>query len=231
MRGCFITFEGGEGVGKSTQIERLRRRFDAAGLEIVATREPGGSPRAETIRAAVLEGRAKHLGPFAEAVLFAAARADHLDHLIRPALARGAVVLSDRFADSTRAYQGALGNIDPALIHALERVVVGETRPDLTLILDAPVETSLARAAERRRARGEAADRFEAEDAGFHERLRRAFLDIAANDSGRCALIDASRGPDVTEEAIWHVVESRLGLVLARIPARSAAPPRMAHGG
>jgi dTMP kinase len=175
-RGYFVTFEGGEGVGKSTQVERLRERLATLGADVVVTREPGGSPKAEAIRTTVLGGHAKPFGPFAEAVLFSAARADHLDALIRPALARGAYVLCDRFADSTRAYQGALGSLEPNLIRALERAAVGDTRPDLTLILDAPAAVGLARASIRRS--GEDADRFEAEGGGFHEQIRRAFLDL-----------------------------------------------------
>ncbi len=155
-RGVFITLEGGEGAGKSTQAARLAATLRArTGRPVVVTREPGGSPRAEEIRAAVLAGVAKPYGPFAEALLFSAARLDHLETLIRPALARGETVICDRFLDSTRAYQGAAGGLDGELLDALERVVVGPTRPDLTLILDLPAETGLARA----RARGAAAGR------------------------------------------------------------------------
>lgn len=209
LAGRFVTFEGGEGVGKSTQLDRLRRRLEALGVEVVATREPGGSPKAEAIRAKILSGQAKPFGPFAEAVLFAAARADHVDALIRPALARGACVLCDRFADSTRAYQGALGALEPELIRALERVAVGGTRPDLTLVLDAAAETGLARAVRRRGEGG--ADRFEAEAQAYHERIRRAFLEIAAAEPARCAVIDAAGQADEVEAAVWREVEGRLG--------------------
>jgi dTMP kinase len=208
VRGRFITFEGGEGVGKSTQVERLKGRLEAAGYDVVATREPGGSPRAERIREVLLRGDAKRYGPLGEAILFCAARADHLEERIRPALARGAFVLCDRFADSTRAYQGALGALDPAVLMALERIVVADTRPDLTLVLDAPAALGLARASARR---GEGdADRFEGEDRGFHERLRQAFLDIAEQERDRCVIVDASTNPDIVEAAIWGIVESRL---------------------
>ncbi len=140
-RGVFITFEGGEGAGKSTQIARLAATLRAqGGREVVTTREPGGTKRAEGFREALLRGVAKPFGPFAEALMFAAARIDHVDGLIRPALARGAIVLCDRFADSTRAYQGAAGGLDPALIASLERVTLEGLRPDLTLILDLPAE-------------------------------------------------------------------------------------------
>ena len=144
--GRFITFEGGEGAGKSTQVERLRQRLEARGTMVVTTREPGGSPRAERIRQSLLSGEAKGFGPFAEALMFSAARMDHLDQTIRPALERGAFVLCDRFADSTRAYQGVLGAVDEALIEKLERAVVDETRPDLTFILDVPADIGLGRA-------------------------------------------------------------------------------------
>jgi len=200
-RGVFITFEGGEGAGKSTQIARLAATLRAgSGREVVTTREPGGTPRAEHYREALLRGVAKPYGPFAEALMFAAARIDHVDGLIRPALARGAIVLCDRFADSTRAYQGAAGGLDPALIASLERVTLQDLRPDLTLILDLPAAAGLARA--RRRGEAEAPDRFEAEALGFHERLRSAFLAIAAAEPVRCRVIDASPGPDAVEAAI-----------------------------
>jgi dTMP kinase len=225
--GCFITFEGGEGAGKSTQIARLAAwlRAGADGLadasqgalnqgsltwEVVTTREPGGSPRAERIRAAVLAGAAKPYGPFAEALLFAAARLDHLATLIRPALERGAVVLCDRFSDSTRAYQGAAGGVDAGTLAALERVVVGATRPDLTLILDLPPEIGLARARQRDRAAARGPDRFEAEALGFHERLRAAYRAIAEAEPGRCAVIDAQGSPEAVAQAVRAAVAARL---------------------
>lgn len=209
--GAFITFEGGEGAGKSTQVARLAATLRArSGRPVCVTREPGGSPRAEEIRAALLGGVAKPYGPFAEALLFSAARIDHLDRLIRPALRRGEIVLCDRFIDSTRAYQGAAGGLDPAVIAALERVVVGPTRPDLTLILDLPPEAGLARAAGRGAGTGQGVDRFEAESLAFHTRLRDAFLAIARAEPQRCAVIDAGRDPDSVESAIRATVASRL---------------------
>ena len=212
-RGVFITFEGGEGAGKSTQIARLAATLRAgSGREVVTTREPGGTKRAEAYREALLRGVAKPFGPFAEALIFAAARIDHVDALIRPALTRGAVVLCDRFADSTRAYQGAAGGLDPALIASLERVTLGDLAPDLTLILDLPAPAGLARA--RRRAGEEAGDgspdRFEAEALGFHERLRAAFRAIAEAEPGRCRVIDAEPEPDVVEAAIRAAVAARI---------------------
>lgn len=211
--GRFITLEGGEGAGKSTQVRRLLARLQAAGIDAVGTREPGGSTGAEIMRHLILSGAAKPLGPLAEATLFAAARADHLDATIRPALARGAWVVCDRFADSTRVYQGALGNVDPRLIAALEEVTVGETRPDLTLILDLPAEEGLARAAARS---GRDADRFESEGLSFHRALREAFRALALSEPERCVLIDASGTAEAVEEAIWQAVSTRLKLPAPR---------------
>ncbi len=207
-RGRFITFEGGEGVGKSVQARRLEARLAALGPQVVLTREPGGSPGAEALREAILTGFAADFSPAGQALLFAAARVDHLEKTILPALARGAWVLSDRFADSTRAYQGAAGNLPPEFIASLERLTVGPTRPDLTLILDLPPAIGLKRAAERRRMGP--ADRFESEGLVFHETLRRAFLDIAAAEPGRCAVIDAGGSEDEVADAIWSAVMSRL---------------------
>lgn len=208
-RGRFITFEGGEGAGKSTQVRRLSERLGALGIDVVATREPGGSPGAEIVRHLLLSGAAKPLGPLAEAALFAAARADHLDVTIRPSLDRGSWVISDRFSDSTRVYQGALGNVDPKLIAALEAVTVGETTPDLTVVLDVPADEGLARATARS---GAGADRFESESLNFHRHLRDAFRDLALREPERCVLIDGRQDPDTVAEAIWSAVASRLSL-------------------
>lgn len=207
-RGRFITFEGGEGAGKTTQLARLAERLRAHGVETVTTREPGGSPTAEKLRAALLSGRAAPLGPLAEAVLFTAARIDHVDTLIEPALDRGAWVLCDRFADSTRAYQGALGQADPRAIALLEHVALGRTRPDLTIILDLPPQEGLARAALRRE-HGAGADRFESEGESFHEGLRRAFLDIAAAEPDRCCVVNANLPEEEVARAIWQLIEAR----------------------
>jgi dTMP kinase len=205
-RGCFITFEGGEGAGKSTQIRRLAERLRAAGRDIVLTREPGGSPGAESIRELLLNGAVDRWSPLTEALLMNAARRDHIERVIAPALARGAVVLCDRFADSTRAYQGAGGAVDAAVIAQLERAVVGEMRPDLTLIFDLPVAEGLRRALSRNG--GE--ERFEAKGEAFHERLRAAYLDIARSEPGRCVVIDAAASLAAVEAAIAVAVAPRL---------------------
>jgi dTMP kinase len=210
MAGCFITFEGGEGAGKSTQIDRLKNHLDRLAQPVLVTREPGGSPHAEEIRAFILGGHAKHLGPFAEALLFAAARIDHLDNTIVPALKIGTHVLCDRFADSTRAYQGSLGNLDERLINHLERVTLRNVRPNLTFILDLPAEVGLERAGSRRAGKGESADRFEGEDLSFHRSLRQAFLAIARSAPERCVVVNADQAPDEVEAAIWAALRERL---------------------
>ena len=205
-RGRFITFEGGEGAGKSTQARRLAAALRAQGLEVVETREPGGSPGAEAIRALLVRGEAERWTPTADALLMYAARSDHLDRVIRPAMARGAWVVCDRFADSTRAYQGVGGGAPGELVEALEASVVADDWPDLTLIFDLPVAAGLARAAER----GGDEARFEAKGAAFHEKLRQAFLDIAAREPGRCVVIDAAKSVNVVEAAVREAVRTRL---------------------
>jgi len=210
MAGCFITFEGGEGAGKSTQIGRLRDRLEQLGQPVIVTREPGGSPYAEEIRSFLLSGRAKRFGPFAEAMLFAAARIDHLDKTILPALQSGTHVLCDRFADSTRAYQGSLGNVDSTLIDGLERIALKGIKPDLTIILDLPAEKGLARAGARRASLGEGVDRFEGEDISFHNSLRQAYLTIAQSHPDRCVVINADQAPNDVEAAVWAAVRERL---------------------
>jgi dTMP kinase len=213
MRGRFITFEGGEGSGKSSQARLLADRLERLGIAVVLTREPGGSPGAEAIRHVLLSGAAKPLGVAAEAILFAAARDDHVRQTIRPALRAGRWVISDRFADSTRVYQGSMENLDPRLIACLERITVGNTRPDLTIILDVPAELGLKRAQRRRGARS--ADRFEGEASEYHRRLREAYLELARRESGRCAVIDGSADPEAVADAIWTVVSDRLRPVTA----------------
>jgi dTMP kinase len=208
MRGRFITFEGGEGTGKSTHSRFLAERLKEAGIEVVLTREPGGSPGAEVIRHVILSGAAKPLGAEAETMLFASARDDHLRTTIRPALQRGAWVLCDRFADSTRVYQGIVGKVDPRLIGELERITVGDTKPDLTFVMDVPAELGMERAMKRR---GDtAADRFEDETLEFHEQLRAGFRSLAQSEPDRCVVIDATAPRESVAVQIWIVVEHRL---------------------
>jgi dTMP kinase len=208
-KGRFITLEGGEGAGKSTQARLLADRLGEDGREVVLTREPGGSPGAETIRDLLVTGGADRWSPLTEALLMYAARRDHIERTIAPALARGAWVISDRFADSTRAYQGAAGGVGSPFISALESEVVGDVRPDLTLILDLPAEVGLARAA----CRPHAETRFESKGAAFHWRLREGFLAIARASPGRCAVIDAEAESDAVAAAIWDLVQRRLAAV------------------
>ncbi|TWB04686.1 dTMP kinase [Bradyrhizobium stylosanthis] len=207
-RGRFITFEGGEGTGKSTQIKKLADRLKAARMRILVTREPGGSPGAEIMRHLVLSGMGKLLGPEAETLLFAAARDDHVRTVILPALNQGAWVLCDRFADSTRAYQGSLGRVPVGLINAMQRVTIGDLKPDLTIILDLPVEIGLQRAAVRRGTG--TPDRFEGEQLSFHQGLREAYRKIAAEEPARCVLVDANFDPDTVADRVWTALRERL---------------------
>jgi dTMP kinase len=221
MRGRFITFEGGEGTGKSSHAALLAQKLRTLGLSVLLTREPGGSPGAEIIRHVLLSGAAKPLGPEAEAILFAAARDDHIRNTIMPALTRGRWVICDRFTDSTRVYQGVLGGVDAKLLRALERVTVGELKPDLTFVLDAPIEVGLSRAEKRR---GDAtSDRFESESKEFHEKLRDAFRMLALSDPNRCVLIDASVTRLEVADQIWAVVNQRLDPATAPVTLEGLA--------
>ncbi|WP_029002467.1 dTMP kinase [Azorhizobium doebereinerae] len=222
-RGRFITLEGGEGTGKSTQARRLAAALEARGYAVAITREPGGSVGAEALRQVILSGAAKDFGPAAEALLFAAARADHVDSLIRPALDAGTWVVCDRFIDSTRVYQGVLGGLDAALLDDLEQVAAAAARPDLTLVLDVPPQVGLARAAARGEERGEEADRFESEGLAFHGKVRDAFLALAKAEPERCAVIDAAGTPDEVAARIWDVVAARMW---RPAPKRQAAKRR-----
>jgi dTMP kinase len=207
-RGKFISFEGGEGTGKSTQAAMLAMRLEGLGLGVLLTREPGGSPGAEIIRHVLLSGAAKPFGPEAEAILFAAARDDHVRCTIEPALASGKWVICDRFVDSTRVYQGALGQVDRRLIKGLERVSIGGLTPNLTLILDVPVKVGLERLKLRR---GHSdPDRFEAESAEFHEKLRAAFRALAVDEPRRCVVINASAPRMKIANKVWDIVSTRL---------------------
>jgi dTMP kinase len=217
-QGLFVSFEGGEGAGKSTQIRRLGEALRADGHAVLVTREPGGSAGAESIRHVILSGAAEPFGVRMEALLFAAARNDHVTALIRPALSAGTVVLCDRFIDSSRVYQGITGNLEQGFIDRLERVAVEGVRPDLTIILDLPAEQGLARARKRSADQGasEAPDRFEKEEIEVHEMRRRAFLDIAAREPGRCHVVDAARGQDEIAADILAIVSQRLDRDTAR---------------
>ncbi len=204
-RGRFITLEGGEGAGKSTQAALLAEWLRGLGVSVLLTREPGGSPRAEVLRELLLGGRVAPFGAAAEALFFAVARADHLAETIRPALLSGRWAISDRFMDSTRAYQGSAGVSDEALAD-LEKVAVGADRPDLTLILDIPPEVGLARI----RKRSGAPDRFEADALTEHAARRDAFLDIARREPDRCVVIETTVGAAETASAIRAAVAERL---------------------
>jgi dTMP kinase len=221
MRGRLITFEGGEGTGKSTHAALLAYRLKAQGIAVVRTREPGGSPGAEAIRHVLLSGAAKPLGADVEAILFAAARDDHIRSTIEPALERGAWVICDRFIDSTRVYQGTLGHVDPKFIRALERATVGDVSPDLTVVLDVPANVGLARAHKRRG--DQATDRFEAESPAFHEQLREAYRQIVLVEPERCVLIDATVPKAEVAERIWKAVNDRLHPAAAPAALEGAA--------
>jgi len=205
MTGRFITLEGGEGTGKSTQARRLASALEAQGKRCVVTREPGGSPGAEEIRALLVNGLPGRWDALTETLLVFAARADHVERTIRPALDADKFVVCDRFTDSTYAYQGVGRDMPRETIRRIESIVLEDFKPDLTLVLDLPVETGLARA----KSRGAAESRFENFDAAFHERLRQAFLDIAKRSPDRCVLIDAGGSEDEVAGAIWDAVKRR----------------------
>ncbi|MEJ5079836.1 MULTISPECIES: dTMP kinase [unclassified Ochrobactrum] len=208
MTGLFITFEGGEGAGKSTQIALLAEHLRTLGLDPLITREPGGSAGAEAVRHVILSGNAESYGPAMEALLFAAARADHVDQLIRPALANNRIVLCDRFIDSSRAYQGVTGNLDAIYMSAIERIAIDGAMPDLTIILDIPAEKGLSRANKRRGS--DVADRFEKEAIAVHEARRQAFLAIAKAEPDRCKVINADRDLDAISADIIAVTDEIL---------------------
>jgi dTMP kinase len=212
-RGRFIAIEGGEGAGKSTQAALLAEALVNAGIAVQRTREPGGSPGAEAIRRLLLEGDSERWDAVSEALLLVAARHDHVTRLIAPALAQGRWVVSDRFADSTLAYQGYGKGVALDELAILHRFALGEFTPDLTVILDVSVELGLARAAAR-----STTDRFERLDFAFHERLRRGFQQIAADNPRRCVVIDASGDPQAVHRAVIAAVAQRLGIELGPSP-------------
>jgi dTMP kinase len=205
--GLFITLEGGEGSGKSTHARLLAERFARNGRDVVVTREPGGAPEAEAIRALLLGGEPERWSPLAEALLNHAARDNHLAVTIRPALARGAVVVCDRFMDSTTAYQGYAGGVDLEFLASLERAVVGDARPQLTIVFDVDPELGLERARERDPGK---TDRFERKGLAFHQRLRAGFLEIAGAEPGRCVVVDAAGEKDDVARAVWEAVAARI---------------------
>ena len=207
----FITFEGGEGVGKSTQVKRLLTNLQRHGVEAVRTREPGGTPKAEAIRSFILQGRSESWGAGAEAVLFAAARLDHVTQLVAPNLRNGNWVISDRFHDSTRAYQGLTGGVNDKLISALEVLALDGHAPDLTIVLDMDPSITFERVAARALEDGLAltGDRFEKEEIEWHKRLREGFLAIARDNPDRCVVISAQQTEEALEQAIWEVVQQR----------------------
>lgn len=207
----FITFEGGEGVGKSTQVKRLLVRLNRMDIEAVRTREPGGTPKAEAVRAFILQGRSESWGPGAEAVLFAAARYDHVSSLIAPSLNSGKWVISDRFHDSTRAYQGLTGGVNDKLIKGLEILALDGHQPDLTFVLDMDPAAAFARVNSREleKALVQTGDRFEKEDLEWHRRLRQAFLAIAAANPERCVVLPAGQSEDALEQEIWDILIRR----------------------
>ncbi len=206
-RGKFITFEGGEGAGKSTQIALLADWLESRGLAVLRTREPGGSPGAEEIRKLLVDGAVERWDPVSEALLHFAARRSHLQETVIPALERGQWVLCDRFADSTMAYQGYGHELGRTPVEALYELVVGDLRPDLTLILDLPVADGLARA----KGRAEAHSRYERMNREFHERVRQGFLEIARGEPERCVVIDARGDEDQVQAAVQQALEERLG--------------------
>lgn len=202
-RGKFITFEGGEGSGKSTQVPRLAERLTGAGIIVTLTREPGGTAGADAIRALLVEGDAGRWDAKTEALLHFAARRDHVTRVIEPALAGGDWVVCDRFIDSSMAYQGYGHELGAEFIHALAGLAIGDFRPDLTLVLDIDPEIGLKRAGKR----GDTEDRYESMGIDFHRRLRAGFLKIAEAEPGRCTVIDAGGSEDEIAEAIWQAVQ------------------------
>lgn len=218
--GLFISFEGGEGAGKSTQIHRLAGALRAKGHDVLVTREPGGSPGAEAVRHVLLNGAAEAYGTRMEALLFAAARSDHVEQVIRPALQRGSIVLCDRFMDSSRVYQGVTGNLEHDFIEALQRVAVNGVVPDRTIILDIPADIGLERARSRGEAERTGPDRYEREQLDTHEKRRHGFLDIAVREPERCKVVDATRSEDEIAAEIRKLVEILLKPTSARASQR-----------
>ncbi|MFF0949669.1 dTMP kinase [Rhizobium leguminosarum] len=219
--GLFVTFEGGEGAGKSTQIRRLAEALKGEGHDVLMTREPGGSPGAEAVRHVLLSGAAEAFGTRMEAILFAAARNDHVEEVIWPALASGKVVLCDRFMDSSRVYQGITGNLEPDFIETLQRIAINGVMPDCTVILDIPAKVGLERA--QKRAAADAPDRFEKERLETHEKRREAFLDIAAREPERCHVVNGMQSEEAIAAEILAIVQQLLS------PSGRLRMPEAAH--
>jgi dTMP kinase len=209
QRGRLITFEGGEGAGKSTQVRRLAKTLARAGIDVLTTREPGGTPGAEAIRGLLVSGAVERWSPLTEALLHLAARHDHVVREIAPALAAGRWVLCDRFADSTRVYQGLAGGVGLDLVDRLHHAILGQLDPDLTFVMDLPVDLGLSR---HQSAAGQ--DRYERMGRSFHEAVRAGFLEIARRAPERCTVIDAARGEDEVGHTIQETVAARFGLPL-----------------
>ncbi len=208
--GAFITFEGGEGSGKTTQIHLLKERLKSAGRDVITTREPGGTPEAEKIRDFLVQREGGNWSPMAEALLLFAGRTMHVDNLIKPAIAAGKIVISDRFADSTRAYQGFGHGLGLEKIDEMNRLCLGDFAPDMTFILDIPAEKGLLRAEKRLREAGSGEDRFERLDLSFHERLRQGYLEIARSNPGRCIVINADDVPESIAAVIGRHTQERI---------------------
>lgn len=214
MAGIFITFEGVEGCGKSTQLELLAQHLKKSGRQVITTREPGGTPIGEKIRAILLDATHSEMKPITEILLYAAARHQHVSEVIQKALTSGAIVLCDRYADATTAYQGAARNIDPAVLNELHQIATGGLGPHLTILLDCPAEAGLRRA-QARNAKEDIegrADRFEREELAFHERVREGYLAIARAEPGRVVVIDVTSDAQTTHRRIVEVVEKKLNL-------------------
>ncbi len=207
VSGRFITFEGGDGCGKTTQSRRLLKTLETAGVPAVLTHEPGGTPGADAIRALLVQGDAARWNPMSELLLHFAARADHVERVIRPALEAGTWVICDRFVDSTLAYQGYGQGVEAKLLHQLHQLSIGGMEPELTLVFDMDTETALARA----RVRDNGKNRYEKMDVGFHRRLHEGFRKIARENPERCVTIDASGTIDAVHEAVITAVNTRLG--------------------
>lgn len=222
-KGLFVTFEGGEGAGKSTQLRLLAESLRSLGHEVLTTREPGGSVGAEAVRHVLLSGAAEAFGVRMEAILFAAARSDHVEEVIRPALSRGTIVLCDRFMDSSRVYQGITGNLEPAFVETLERVAINGVVPDRTVIFDLPATIGLDRA--QRRAGDDSPDRFEKEELETHEKRREAFLDIAKADPDRCRIIDATQSAEAIAAEVLGLLENLLADADMSEPTSTGSAP------